>query len=489
MKNFRFLPWLLPRLQDVVFIGVFYFVLLIGSALFRDGDPGRHITLGTYMLEHLSLPQVDLFSYTTPGVYLPPYEWGAQIILAAANRWLGLSGVVWVVALCLGWLAMLVFDELRRRQVAPLLSFGLTLWCIGLTMIHWAARPHIFSLVFLALLAASLARLAQGENISLWRFPLILWAWANIHGAGFMLAFLLWAAYLAGELWESWAQKRVWWNPVFQKLVFSGALAFAATFFTPSGWRLWQFSLSFIGNPYLLEIAGETNSVAFHEFKGLLVLLSLMLVTLILSRSKAKRPMAESLLLAGWLGVGLYGWRNVPLFAIIAIPLLGEHLKGKETKADKELAALEHLPKSLWPALSAVVFAVLLMSGLRLDAAHQGYAFNTGEFPVQAVNWLEKNPQPGKMFNYFPWGGYLIYRLWPQQQIFLDGQMIYVESLVRDYETALNGNEEWVAVFQKYHVDWLLVPDEAPIARVLKRESGWELLYADETAVIFRRKP
>lgn len=489
MKLSRQGIWWLPRLQDVLFAGVFYFVLLVGTFLFRDGDPGRHITLGTYILEQRTLPTSDLFSYTTTGVYLPPYEWGAQVLFALAHAWLGLSGVVWVVALCLAGLSLLVFEELRRRGVGPLLALGLTAWCMALTMIHWAARPHIFSLVFLAWLASGLARLAAGEQISVWRFPLLMWVWANIHGAGFLLAFLLWAAYLAGNVLDSWREKRPWKNPVLQKLLLSGGLSVAATFLTPSGWRLWRFSLEFMGNPYLLEIAGETNSVAFHEFKGLMVLFSLMLAVFLLSRSQVKRPFAESFLMAGWLGVGLYGWRNIPWFAIVFFPLLGEHVKGWKGWADTALEELEKGSRRLWPGLTAVFFALMLVSGLKLDAAREGYRFNAGEFPVQAVDWLEENPQTGRMFNAFPWGGYLIYRQWPQQQVFLDGQMIYIENLMRDYEAAINATESWEAVLQRYQVSWTLTPVDAPLVAALRRSPRWEQVYADATAMIFRRRP
>ena len=78
---------LLFRLSDLVFISVFVGCLLIGSRMLNtDGDLGRHLALGTYMLNTRSIPVNDVLSYTRSGDARPPYEWLSQIAFAIANR-------------------------------------------------------------------------------------------------------------------------------------------------------------------------------------------------------------------------------------------------------------------------------------------------------------------------------------------------------------------------------------------------------------------
>jgi len=42
-------------------------------------------------------------------------------------------------------------------------------------------------------------------------------------------------------------------------------------------------------------------------------------------------------------------------------------------------------------------------------------------FPRGAVEFLERNPLPGRLFHVYAWGGYLLYRL-PDRPVFIDGR-------------------------------------------------------------------
>jgi len=486
--------FLFPRLQHIIFILSFYLVLVLGTNLFRDGDPGRHITFGRYILSTMTLPQTDLFAFTTKNVPLPSYEWLAQIIFAIGYNLMGLNGVVLVVAFVLSTTFTLAYREMIRRQLPILVSFGFTIWIVVLTMIHWLARPHIFSLLFLIILVPRLARLAEGKKVLLWEFPLILLLWANTH-AGFIFAFAIWFAFIAGNLWESLQNHSKLINPVFSKLLLTAFLSFGATLFNPSGWGLWKFMTSFVGNKYLIEIAGETRSVDFHTVSGWLVSMTLALIIIILSRSMQKRPTYESFLIAGWLMIGLYGIRNIPQFSIVTIPLVAEHAKSvlgifpPLKRLESQIESIEaQLRGWVLPITVCTILTVLLALGVKLDSTKQGYHFNTVEYPVEAVNWIEKNPQQGHMFNYFAWGGYLIYRMWPNYEVFLDGQMIYIEPLVRDYEQILHSDAGWENKLDQYTIQWILVPPEERIAQTLYQDAKWEVMYKDQTAIIFRKR-
>ena len=92
------ISYLLPRTQDALFICILLVVCVRGSDLFNsDGDLGRHITLGTYMLQH-GIPYHDIFSHTMKGSYLVSHEWLAQIAFGAIHAVLGLGGAVLLTA-------------------------------------------------------------------------------------------------------------------------------------------------------------------------------------------------------------------------------------------------------------------------------------------------------------------------------------------------------------------------------------------------------
>lgn len=489
--------FLIPGLQDLVFWAPFYLVLVLGSLLFGDGDPGRHMTLGRYMLETGKIPMQDVFTYTTQGIYLPPYEWLAQILFALAYRLLGLGGVVWLIACLLGATHVLVYRFIKSQGVSSLTALLVTGWVSLVTMVHWTARPHIFSFVFYALLLPWLWRLSKGEKISLWRFFVLMLLWVNTHGAAFILAFSIWLALIVGNVAENWLKHGRINNPILQKLLASAAVALAATFLNPSGWKLWQFVLDYMRSPYLIEIAGETASVAFHTIQGWPFLLTLMISIVLISRSAQKSLLSESFLIAGWSALGLYGWRNIPLYALVVLPLLSTRVNAALQifpwfgSLSRKIDDVEnHLRPGLWLMVAPVLFAVLLSRGATFDAYQKPYQFNPNKFPVAAAAWLEEHPQEGNVFNLFFWGGYLEYRLWPAFPVFIDGQMIYVEKLVQDYEHIINAEPGWEKVTDAYEIQWMLVPPSARIVSDIQTYQlpNWQVLYQDDTAVILRRK-
>ena len=92
------------------------------------------------------------------------------------------------------------------------------------------------------------------------------------------------------------------------------------------------------------------------------------------------------------------------------------------------------------------------------------------------------------MFNSFLWGGYLLYRLWPEYTVFIDGQTdFYGEALTREYTHVISLSDGWEAVLRKYDISWALITSDRPLVRALQNELEWRILYRDETAVILRK--
>lgn len=92
------------------------------------------------------------------------------------------------------------------------------------------------------------------------------------------------------------------------------------------------------------------------------------------------------------------------------------------------------------------------------------------------------------MFNNFIWGGYLLYRMWPGQTVFIDGQTdFYGEALTREYTRVSNLTDGWQAVLDKYDVSWVIVQSDKPLVRALQEEMDWTLVYFDDTAAILQK--
>ena len=86
--------------------------------------------------------------------------------------------------------------------------------------------------------------------------------------------------------------------------------------------------------------------------------------------------------------------------------------------------------------------------------------------------------------------GYILYRLWPNETVFIDGQTdFYGEALTREYIKVIAMDAGWQDVLDKYNVSWIIIPRDETLAKYLYSvdNDAWHVIYEDNTAVIFRR--
>ncbi|MCX8063058.1 MAG: hypothetical protein N3D16_10805, partial [Anaerolineales bacterium] len=61
----------LPKIEEILFLATLVGILGIGPRLLnQDGDLGRHLTLGYYILSSHTIPTQDLFSHSLYGLSL-----------------------------------------------------------------------------------------------------------------------------------------------------------------------------------------------------------------------------------------------------------------------------------------------------------------------------------------------------------------------------------------------------------------------------------
>jgi hypothetical protein len=494
-------------------MALFLGVVGLGPRLLNiDGDLGRHLTIGQYILDSHSIPTRDIFSHTMTDAPLTPHEWLAQVLYALAYRLGGLNGVVLLCALLISFAFTLCFRQTLARSNLVLVALAWTILVAAASSLHWLARPHLFTLLVIPLWTGQLERIRHGMRSRWWFLPLLMLLWANLHGA-FIAGFVIWGMYLGGEAWDRWlgnapgAKKKGGSpesqgnsNQILPVLLLGGATAFLATFINPSGWHLWTTSLGYIRNRYLVSHTAEYLPPNFHDPSAWPFMLMLFTCLLLLGRKRVSLPAVSVLLLAGWSIMALYSVRNVPIYALVGAPILAE-ISAEQVRQARLLATFERLNQRLasveaslrgvlWPALLVALVGLALFCGASLDFSGVGNRFDPVIFPVGAVDWLVANPPPGEMFNYFPWGGYLLYRAWPEHKVFIDGQTdFYGESLTRQYEQVITLGDGWRQVLEQYQVGWVLMPPKSELVQALSADPGWKMVYQDTSAAVLFHEP
>lgn len=484
--------YLTPRLRDVLFLAILVSALALGPRMLNlDSDLGRHLTLGRYILETHHIPIHDLFSHSRAGDARPAYEWVTQVIFASAEKLAGLDGPLFVTALCIAAAFTIVQADSTRRNRLPLTALTITALAVSTSSLHWLPRPHVITFLLLAIWLDQLEKIRAGESIPLWHFPFLMLIWVNAHG-GFVFGMLAWVAYVAGWIWERGRKSND--EITGKRLLLIGGLSLVATFISPGFWGNWK---AVLGNhsQFILSRTIETMPPSFTQPGTWPFAMMVVLSIIIILATRKTISISHIFLLAGFATLGLLMARNIPLYAITAAPILSMGARDvlyavkRWRTIEANIAALEsQLRGTIWPILFSLGLALFIGGCYQFEKRTLAH-FDERIFPVSAADWLEEHPQSGNMFNEFNWGGYLLYRLWPEQKVFLDSQTdFYGEGLLREYQIAMTIPDGWKSIFIKYNVEWVILPPDSVLGKSLNQNSGWDLLYTDLTAIIIRRK-
>ena len=99
-------------------------------------------------------------------------------------------------------------------------------------------------------------------------------------------------------------------------------------------------------------------------------------------------------------------------------------------------------------------------------------------------------PASGRLLNSYNWGGYLIWRLYPERLVFIDGRVdLYASKVLDDFVRVYKVRENWSEVLDDYQVDTVLCERQATLSALLTESSSWDLVYSDDIAALFRRVP
>lgn len=477
------------------------FVLLYAVALFvvavrptLDPDMWWHLRTGEYVLQN-GIPRQDVFSFTVPDHRWITHEWLSQVIM-----WL-LYAVGGFAALILAFAAVIAFSfwlVYRNSSGRPYLAAFIGLLAAFASAPTWGARPQMFNILFLALFL-HLVEGVRGGHFSIrafWWFLPLTAVWANLH-SGYLAGIVLLAAYAVGDAAQAVLRP---WLPEQERglaLRHCGALALAAggsllaAALNPNTFELWVYPLETLRSPAMQQFIQEWHppqfrQIIFWPFAGLLLLG-------VMAWAYGKRPAATDVLLfLGTAAAGLLSARNIPLFAVVAAPIVSRAIwpmnGGQRTAAAVGIGDGQR-PAPLHILVNTLLLVLILLAG----ALWVGQTIAGNEkaiverFPVAAVDFLEASGlDTARGYNTYGWGGYLIWRGIP---VFVDGRAdVYGDDFLFFYQRAAQLRSDWREPLERYAVDYVLVGRHSALATMLAEVQGWEEAYADDMARVFVRR-
>jgi hypothetical protein len=497
---------LLPTLGAMLAAATLFYCLFIFDApreLFRDSDTGWHIRNGEAILDQAALPKADPYSFSKQREPWIAWEWASDVLMAAAYRMDGLRGVTILFALAIfacTWMC-------ARLQFAAggdfLLAAGLTPLIVTAASLHWLARPHVLSWLFLlgSLLAAEAynAHVPQRRRwIHLIAAGLFAAAWANIHGS-FILAPLIALVYAVSEWtrpWmgplESWEKWRRWER--MRWFSYLAAVAALGSLVNPYGWNLHAHIFSYLGNQELTARVAEFQSFNFHSSEATQVALAVLLGLAGGLLALSQKRVAHFLLAMLFVWEGLRSARMLPLVALAILPLANvaftEALQGVGSlrRMLDYSAGLRKIDRKLDGTIFAAVAVSLMLAALSLPGFSNRIGFPPDRFPVAAASALENLPADARLFAPDNFGGYLIYWFHGERKVFFDGRSdFYGVDFMKQYLTLAQARPGWQEIASRYRFTHALVPKDSALRSALE-QAGWQILYKDDVATLLESR-
>ncbi len=462
-----------------LFLMVFMLAMRQSSAL--DPDLWWHLQTAKDIVATKSIPHVDPYSFTKTGREWVTHEWLSELLMYAVYRVSGLGGLILVFSGAITGAFLLVY---RRCPGRPYVAGVAVLLAASAATPLFGIRVQMITLLLASVYIALLDRFArEGRTRILWWLPPLMILWVNLH-AGFALGLGLIALYLV-----SLAFDRKW--KLLPPLMLGWLACLLMVPLNPNGFRIFLYPIQTLLSPSMAALIDEWSSPDFHQ-SMFLPLAALLLLTFGILALGPKRPRPGELFLLLVTALGaLRSARHIPIFALIAAPILAYHLSEimKARGWDKGLEQESHqTPGKLTVRLLLLIVPLSLAVFQFADFIRHQSTYVLQRNPVAAVDFIRAQHLPAPIFNRYGWGGYLIYRLYPEYRVYVDGRAdVYGDDFLFQMVNTYDGHSGWRAPLDRYGIRTVLISPDVPLASLLRNDPDWQRVYEDNQAVIFTK--
>ena len=473
------------------------FVAVLAMGLFAmaargmtDPDVWWHLRTGQLMLSNHALFHTDPYSFTRFGQPWVNHEWLSQILLFGLYRFSGFGGLIVGSAVVIASALFLVFTRCPGR---PYLAALMTLWGAVASAPAWGVRPQMFSLllgsIFLVLLEASAKRPAR-----LWWTPPLMLLWVNLH-AGYPIGLAFLALFLLGETLEAAVYAGQWEQSStrLKSLALTFAVCLAVVPLNPNGLRIYSYPFETLRSPAMQKFIQEWFSPDFHDPMYLPLLLMLLALIAGLAVSPRRPRLGDLMLLMATVPAALRSMRHIPILMLVLVPILANLAEAwlQQRGAQRLLQVGQSRPTMRIALINILVLATFIVfTGVRVKqvVATQSQT-EAKQFPQAAVEFLSRERPPGPILNHYNFGGYFIWKLYPEYRVFTDGRAdVYGDRFMDDFAATYYLRDDWTMPFSKWGIRSLVLPPDAPLVTALRSDPAWKQIYSDSQAVILTRR-
>lgn len=192
---------------------------------------------------------------------------------------------------------------------------------------------------------------------------------------------------------------------------------------------------------------------------------------------------------------GIYSFfhvRYIPFFVIASIPFLFCSLK---------LFYINQKIRYIIISVSLVFFLYAIVDEVKnIEKLNQQGPISS-LLPEKAADFVISSNLQGNIFNSYNWGGYLLWRFFPERKVYQDGRGLN-NQVVFDWLSTMisirggDGRPLWQNILDKYEIRVAILPKfkenssviQHPLTLEMYSDPQWEVLYSDPISIVFQRK-
>ena len=481
--------------------------LLVAVAATKVVDPDLwwHLSSGWVISQMQFIPKTELFSYTAFGAPWLNQEWIFQVVAWIMFEYGGIGAITLLKFLLAASLAAVVFRTTKYLSASPSIALWATAFLLVAASPRIMERPFLAGLVLMALFCHALHRYANDGGRMIWALPLIQVLWINIHGSA-MQGPALALAFAAGEtllarIPAGWggpepipAERR-------RRLWIAGFGCLAACAINPWGMETLIFPFEHFRMPAILAFTQEWLKLMDPRLDSLipahlmLASAAAALASFVVNRHRAR--LSHLFLVALMIGVLMKSARFGPDFMVVAIPIACANFA---SAIRRERPAENPRHRAAWISIIAVTVISSLALALGVAVSFEGKMLpgvgigsRKASAPARMVDFLEANEVHGRVLNEMSLGGYLIFRRWPGERVFIDGRTpIYGDKFYERFVDIFRSSRYFEELERDYGFDYIVfgssqVWEGRHFHRYLWNRPDWKLVYANDDGMVYVR--
>ncbi len=499
----------------LIFFCLFIFTcFLLSLVQLENYDIWWHLKTGQWITFNLSAPRTQLFSFASGDISWVSHSWFFQVLVFLIYKFLGgVDSLILFRAVLVALIFWVTLKGFLSKVYLPV--FLLTSWLFsGLFLARIPIRPELVSAFFLALY---LYILFNRKN--LWTLVFIQLFWVNMHGYSILGPILL-SLFVLSEFAKRKIKLPFEWNKV--RYLNNNAAC------NKSLLVLSILVLLSLASPYGLD----NLKYPFFALKSFLHATDNFYHVSELSSSRISDILftQKDLLLTGMLFLFmislLSNMRTINLFNIFVYFMFfimycaAERHKGFFAVAScfcildnfrtSNLHYLKSCFKFNYVTVLSITLSVLLgfyiiycqfskVLELRrpyvysedFSAKDRMFGMNHSKYPKKAIDFIIRNNIRGPIFNGFNIGGYLIWRLYPEHKVFIDGRTeVHGKRSMDEFALSLIDFEIWEKLDEKHRFNTVILDYSASDAYYhlienLYESEKWKLVYLGDVTLIF----